>query len=279
MLKKTNIVILGTGNLASHLANFISHHPDLKLIQLFNHRKTKEALSLAKKSNCALISKYNQIKAHADIYFICVKDDSIKEVSENLKKLHLQNLVVHTSGSVDLKELNKASEQIGVFYPLQTFSISDHIDWKTTPLLLEANTKTAFTQLHAFSKLVSTKLKQVNSETRLNIHLAAVFGCNFTNALYAASYQLFEKALSKKEIELLQPILKQSFDKMLILGPLNAQTGPAKRNDKITMQKHLELLKSTKKLTSIYKIVSELIQTQQHVKLQRKIAKNKNISI
>ena len=145
--------------------------------------------------------------------------------------------------------------------------------------LLEANTKTAFTKLQAFSKLVSTRLKQVNSETRLNIHLAAVFGCNFTNALYAASYQLFEKALSKKEIELLQPILKQSFDKMLTLGPLNAQTGPAKRNDKITMQKHLELLKSTKKLTSIYKIVSELIQTQQHVKLQRKIAKNKNISI
>jgi predicted short-subunit dehydrogenase-like oxidoreductase (DUF2520 family) len=265
--KKTNIVILGTGNLATHLANFISQQPDLKLIQLFNHRKTKEALSLAKKNNCSLVSNYTNIITHADIYFICVKDDSIKIVSENLKKLDLQNLVVHTSGSVDLKVLNKVSNHIGVFYPLQTFSKEDLIDWKTTPLLLESNNSTTFKKLQAFSKLCSTQVKKVDSKTRLKIHLAAVFGCNFTNALFAASYQLIEKALSKKEIKLIHPILQQSFHKMLTMGPLNSQTGPAKRNDKVTMQKHLELLKSNKKLTSIYKIVSDLIQTQQHVKL------------
>ena len=267
MLKKTNIVIIGTGNLATHLADFISQHSQLNLIQLFNHRKTKEALSLAKKNNCPLVSNYTDILTNADIYFICVKDDSIKDVSEKLKKLHLQNLVVHTSGSVDLKELDMVSKHIGVFYPLQTFSKADLIDWKTTPLLVEANTPSAFKKLHTFSRLCSAQVKKVDSKTRLNIHLAAVFGCNFTNALVAASYHLFEKALSKKEIKLIHPILQQSFHKMLKMGPLNSQTGPAKRNDKVTMQKHLELLKSNKKLTSVYKIVSDLIQTQQHVKL------------
>ena len=54
---------------------------------------------------------------------------------------------------------------------------------------------------------------------------------------------------------------------MLTLGPLNSQTGPAKRKDQVTMQKHLALLKSDKRLTSVYKVASELIQTQQHVKL------------
>jgi predicted short-subunit dehydrogenase-like oxidoreductase (DUF2520 family) len=267
LLKKTNIVILGTGNLATHLADFISQQPDLNLIQLFNHRKTKEAISLAKKTNCSLVSNYTKIITNADIYFICVKDDSIKVVSENLKKLQIQNLVVHTSGSVDLKELNTVSKQIGVFYPLQTFSKADLIDWKTTPLLVEANTPSALKKLHTFSKLCSTQVKKVDSKTRLNIHLAAVFGCNFTNALFAASYQLFEKALSKKEIKLLHPILQQSFHKMLTMGPVNSQTGPAKRNDKVTMQKHLVLLQANKQLTSVYKIISNLIQTQQHVKL------------
>jgi len=267
LLKKTNIVILGTGNLAKHLAEFISQHPQLNLIQLFNHRKTKEALSLAKKNKCPLVSNYTNILTNADIYFICVKDDSIKIVSKNIEKLQLEHLVIHTSGSAHLKELNKVSKHIGVFYPLQTFSKDDHIDWKTTPLLLEANNPTAFKKLQAFSKLCSTQVKKVDSKTRLNIHLAAVFGCNFTNALFTASYQLFEKALSKKEIKLLHPILQQSFHKMLTMGPLNSQTGPAKRNDIVTMQKHLVLLKSNKKLTSVYQIVSDLIQTQQHVKL------------
>lgn len=267
MLKKTNIVILGTGNLAAHLAEFISRQPELNLIQIFNHRKTKEALLLAKKNNCPFVSNYTAILTNADIYFICVKDDSIKDVSEKLKKLHLQNLVVHTSGSIELKVLNKVSKQIGVFYPLQTFSKSDLIDWETTPLLLEANTPIAFKKLQAFSKLCSAQVKKVDSKTRLAIHLAAVFGCNFTNALFAVSYQLFEKVLSRKEIKLLHPILQQSFQKMLTLGPMNSQTGPAKRNDKVTMQKHLALLKSDKRLTSVYKVASELIQTQQHVKL------------
>jgi len=267
LLKKTNIVILGTGNLATHLADFISQHSQLNLIQLFNHRKTKEALSLANKNNCPLVSNYTAILTNADIYFICVKDDSIKDVSEKLKKLHLQNLVVHTSGSIELKVLNKVSKQIGVFYPLQTFSKSDLIDWETTPLLLEANTPIAFKKLQAFSKLCSAQVKKVDSKTRLAIHLAAVFGCNFTNALFAVSYQLFQKALSIQEIKLLHPILQQSFQKMLTMGPLNSQTGPAKRNDQVTMQKHLALLKSDKRLTSVYKVASELIQTQQHVKL------------
>ena len=266
LLKKTNIVIIGTGNLATHLTHFISHHADLNLVQLFNHRKTKEATLLAKQSNCDLVSKYNEIITNADIYIICVNDDSIKVVAKNLIPLKIKNLVVHSSGSIDLLALTNASQQIGVFYPLQTFSKNDSIDWKSTPVLLEANTKLAFSKLKVFSSLFSSVIKNVNSEKRLSIHLAAVFGCNFTNALYAVSYQILENAFRKSEAKLLNPILQQSFNKMLNIGPVSAQTGPAKRNDKITIQKHIALLKTNKQLSSIYKSLSELIKTQQHVK-------------
>lgn len=267
MLKKTNIVIIGTGNLASHLAQFIAKQSDLNLIQLFNHRKTKVALALAKKNNCSLVSKYNKIIPTADIYIICVNDDSIKEVAENLVQLKLQNLVVHTSGSIDITVLNNVSKQIGVFYPLQTFSKNDSVDWNSIPLLLEANTKGALTKLKSFSGLFSSKIKNVNSQKRLNIHLAAVFGCNFTNALYSVSYQLMENSLSKNDVSLLIPILNQSFNKIQNIGPIKAQTGPAKRNDLVTMRKHLVLLKQNKQLSLIYKSLSDLIKTQQHVKL------------
>ncbi len=266
MLKQTNIVIIGTGNLASHLALFISQHSDLNLVQLFNHRKTKEATLLAKQSNCDLVSKYNEIITKADIYIICVNDDSIKVVAKNLIPLKIKNLVVHTSGSIDLKVLANVSKQIGVFYPLQTFSKNDSIDWKSTPVLLEANTKLAFSKLKVFSSLFSSVIKNVNSEKRLSIHLAAVFGCNFTNALYAVSYQILENALRKSEVKLLNLILQQSFNKMQLIGPIKAQTGPAKRNDKITMQKHLALLKTNKQLSSIYKSLTDLIITQQNAK-------------
>lgn len=266
LLKKTNIVIIGTGNLASHLALFISQHSDLNLNQLFNHRKTKEATLLAKQSNCDLVSKYNEIVTEADLYIICVNDDSIEEVAKNLIPLKIKNLVVHTSGSIDLLTLTNVSKQIGVFYPLQTFSKNDFIDWKSTPILLEANSKTVFFKLKTFSSSFSTIIKTVNSKERLGIHLAAVFGCNFTNALYAVSHQLLKQAISKNNVKLLNPILQQTFNKMLNIGPIRAQTGPAKRDDKITMQKHLALLKTNKQLSSIYKSLSDLIITQQNAK-------------
>jgi hypothetical protein len=76
-----------------------------------------------------------------------------------------------------------------------------------------------------------------------------------------------EQSLSKNDVNLLIPILKQSFNKLQNIGPIKAQTGPAKRNDLVTMRKHLVLLKQNKQLSSIYKSLSDLIKTQQHVKL------------
>ena len=77
---------------------------------------------------------------------------------------------------------------------------------------------------------------------------------------------MLKQAISKNDVKLLNPISQQSFNKMLHIGPLNAQTGPAKRNDKITMQKHLALLKTNKQLSSIYKSLTDLIITQQNAK-------------
>lgn len=266
MQPQTNIVIIGAGNLAFHLSNAIKQHSHINLIQLFNHRRTKKALLLAKQNQCSLVSNYNEIIPTADIYIICVNDNSIKEVAKNLIPLHLKNLVVHTSGSTDLSVLANVSKQTGVFYPLQTFSKNDTIEWSSIPLLIEANTKGALSKLKIFSGLFSSIIKNINSQKRLNIHLAAVFGCNFTNALYAVSYQLMEQSLSKNDVNLLMPILKQSFNKLQNIGPINAQTGPAKRNDLVTIQKHLVLLKNNKQLTTIYKSISELIKIQNNAK-------------
>jgi F0F1-type ATP synthase beta subunit len=48
--------------------------------------------------------------------------------------------------------------------------------------------------------------------------------------------------------------------------PVKAQTGPAMRDDKLVMKKHLDLIKNNKQLTQVYKTLSDLISTQQHLK-------------
>ena len=59
--------------------------------------------------------------------------------------------------------------------------------------------------------------------------------------MYATAYEIIEKNLSKKDTELLLPIMLQSFEKLKDNHPLKSQTGPAMRNDTRVMKKHLAL--------------------------------------
>lgn len=263
MSKVFSIVILGSGNVAHHLAQSFSGIKNVQLSQIFNHRSSKESKALAKKFHCDLITDYSKLNTNADIYIIAVKDDVIKDVANNLKALKLKGLVVHTSGSVDVTVLKNVSPQIGVYYPLQTFYPKANIDWKTTPLLIEGNTALAIQTLKKLAQAVSKNVKRLSSQERLQLHLAAVFACNFTNALYVSAYELIEQHLSKKDTTLLLPIMQHSFNKLTQVHPLLAQTGPAKRNDKTVMAKHLQLLKDNKELTAVYKLLSQVIATQQ----------------
>lgn len=266
MSQKLNIVVIGTGNVAYHIVKSFSNSNILNVAQVFNHRNSKDARQFSKQFNCDLVSDYSAINENADIYIIAVKDDVIAEVVKNLIPLKLKGIVVHTSGSVDMTVLKAASHKIGVYYPLQTFYKGANIDWKTTPLLIEGNSKSVEIKLKQVATSVSEKVKVVDSKSRLQIHLAAVFACNFTNAMYVSAYQIIENNLSKRDTDLLLPIMQHSFQKLEEIHPVKAQTGPAMRNDKVVMKKHLDLIKQNKQLTAIYKSLSDLIVSQQNSK-------------
>jgi predicted short-subunit dehydrogenase-like oxidoreductase (DUF2520 family) len=264
--KPNNVVIIGTGNVAYHIADSFCDLKKVNLIQVFNHRKTKAAKEFSKHFHCNLVTEYSEINTNADIYIVAVKDDVIAEVAKELSSLKLKGIVVHASGSIDISVLKSASKFVGVYYPLQTFYKGAKINWKETPLLLEANSKSTLNILKKIANSVSDKVKEVDSKKRLQIHLAAVFACNFTNAMYVSAYDIIENNLSKKDTELLMPIMQHSFQKLQNTHPKNAQTGPAMRNDKHVMKKHLDLIKQNKQLAQVYKTLSDLIVYQQNSK-------------
>ncbi len=255
--------MIGTGNVAYHILSSFQSISTLRCSQVFNHRDSKEAKLFSKNFKINLVTDYAAINTLADVYIIAVKDDAIAEVVKNLRPLNLKGLVVHTSGSVSLSLLNGVSLNSGVYYPLQTFYKGAVIDWQTTPVLIEGNSKKVIDLLKGLGKSVSRTVKIVNSLKRLEIHLAAIFACNFTNAMYVSAYELIENNLSKKDTDILLPIMQQSFQKLHELHPKRAQTGPAMRGDEIVMKKHLALLKNNSQLRRVYKTLSDLIITQQ----------------
>lgn len=264
MTNPLNIVIIGAGNVAYHIAHSFQANQNVHLLQVFNHRNSKDAKQFSKQFKCDLIIDYKSINVSADIYIIAVKDDVIAEVAKNLSSLKLKGTIVHTSGSIDMSILKTVSKNIGVYYPLETFYKGANINWKTTPLLIEGSSKLIEGKIKQLATTVSKKVKAVDSKNRLQIHLAAVFACNFTNAMYVSAYEIIETSLSKKDTDLLLPIMQHSFQKLQNVHPKKAQTGPAMRNDKLVMKKHLALIKNNTQLTQVYKTLSDLIITQQH---------------
>lgn len=91
--------------------------------------------------------------------------------------------------------------------------------------------------------MISEKVVEISSEKRAKLHLAAVFVNNFTNYLYEIGSEILKK--EDLPFDLLKPLIAETASKIENLSPQDAQTGPAKRNDTKTIEKHLHLLENS----------------------------------
>ncbi|MFH1005760.1 MAG: DUF2520 domain-containing protein [Bacteroidota bacterium] len=228
MKSTSKIVIIGAGNVATHLGK------ELKI---------------------KFSKNINFVDRTADIFIIAVKDDAIDEVA---KKINIKNkIIVHTSGSVDMNILRKYSENYGVLYPLQTISKERKLNFEKVPICIEANNKQTEKILFSIGKSISKNVYCINSEKRKILHLAAVFACNFTNHMYFIAEQILKK--EKLSFDILKPLIEETAKKILNMSPADAQTGPAKRNDKKILQHHFRILSKNKYYREIYRIISNNI--------------------
>ncbi|MGB1308479.1 MAG: Rossmann-like and DUF2520 domain-containing protein [Oceanihabitans sp.] len=245
------VVLLGAGNVATHLFKAFNKSENITVKQWYN--RSLNTLEAYKNK----VNVTNDLKAieTADIYILAVSDDAVADLS---KALQFENrLVVHTSGSVSMYDIDKKHKR-GVFYPLQSFSKAAAVDFAEVPLCVEAlNNKADLPMLKALAKAIGSKAHKVNSDQRAALHLAAVYVNNFTNQIYRIAHEITE--MHGAEFEILKPLIKETARKLDDLSPYLAQTGPAKRNDKKTIKKHLKAL-TNKHHKEVYELLTKSIQ-------------------
>lgn len=173
----------------------------------------------------------------ADIYLMAVSDDAIGKLSPLLKKV--DGLVVHTSGAMPLSEITGPARK-GVWYPLQTFSKDRRLSFFGVPLCIETEKPEDSDLLERFSKSISNTVVFLSSDQRKQLHLAAVFANNFTNHMVHIAQDICHK--NDIDERLLLPLIRETADKLGSLSAADAQTGPARRNDKKSMHAHLRLM-------------------------------------
>jgi len=258
-----SLVIVGCGNLAWHLTKGFLN-AGLTDLMVCNHRPNPLLDDFRFQLHCRTAVGFENMPLKAAYYFICVPDKFIVEVAGQIQLANPQAILIHCSGSTALSALEDRVQGTGVFYPVQTFSRQADIHWNETPVLLEASDSETYSLLEKLAKKLTKKIHHCKSEDRLQIHLCAVLVNNFTNALYAAAEGQLLKQQSPFDLSVLLPLISTGVKKLESMKAVDAQTGPAKRGDKKTIQLHQGLLDKHSLLRKTYKDMTKLIKEQQH---------------
>lgn len=248
-----DIVFIGAGNLATNLAKSLHDH-GYKIKQVYS-RTLRSAKELANMTDASYTSDIQDLVSEADLFILSVTDDAIKEILEKL--MVKQGLIVHTAGSVPMNIFESYFEDFGVFYPLQTFNKQKEVDFSNVPVCLEANSEQNLKILDSIARSLTQQVYYLDTEQRLHIHIAAVFACNFTNFMFVSA----ENILQKQGIpfHILNSLIQETTQKIYDDIPSALQTGPAVRNDKKTVDKHLKLLSDAELFKNLYSFVSDAI--------------------
>ena len=253
MNRINKVVILGAGNLATQLALALKE-ANIKIPQIYS-RTMESASILANMIDSLPITEVNELSPNADLYIFALSDKAIQPILDQIP-IPIGN-VVHTAGSIPMNVFENYAENYGVFYPLQTFSRNRMVDFSNIPICIESNSEILQEDLFQLGNRISNSLHDINSEQRKQLHLSAVFTCNFANHMYSIG----QKLLAEKDVDfdLLKPLIKETAAKIQELDPLSAQTGPAVRFDEEIMTKHENELKDLPDFQKLYRFVSESI--------------------
>ncbi|CAL2091721.1 Coenzyme F420-dependent NADP oxidoreductase-like protein [Tenacibaculum sp. 190524A05c] len=243
-----SVVLLGGGNVAHHLTQAFLACKGVDLKQLY----ARNANSIAQFQNDVSITDDLNLLADADVYIIAISDDAISSISSQLPE---NKLVTHTSGSVAMNSLNNTGRK-GIFYPLQSFSKTKPVNFSEIPICIEAEQDEDLKILEQLAQLISPKVYQISSDQRSKLHVAAVFVNNFTNHMYKIGNDICKQY--DVPFEVLLPLIQETASKIEHVAPNEAQTGPAKRKDQETIQRHLNLLDAKQK--EIYQLITKSIQ-------------------
>lgn len=251
-----DVSFIGSGNLAWHLAPALDNAG--YVVREVYSRNSRHAAALTERLYQADVKTSLDFSlSKSGIFIIATPDDAIQEVAMNIV-LPDEATLVHCSGSQPLSILQfAAAAHTGVLYPLQTFSQSKRVDFQTIPMFVESSSPESEKQLMMLGKAISQKVRKITSEERKALHIAAVFASNFPNHMFALAKRILEA--NNLEFDLVKPLILETVNKSLALGPAASQTGPAVRGDLEVLDRHMEFLQDDEKIAEIYRVISQHI--------------------
>ena len=244
------IVIVGSGNVAESLAQAVAEAEGLELVQIFarNEERGRKVAELAQTEWSG-----SELK-EADLYLISVSDNAVAEVAKSLP-IPEGAVVAHTAGCCTLDSLAPHTHR-AVVYPFQTFTAGRKVDFAKGYIFLEGATDHALKTIEELAHALTENVLPADTARRAVIHLSGVFACNFANAMYANAAEVLAK--EGLPFDIVAPVIEETAKKVVeSQDPAQSQTGPARRGDSGTLERHRKMLANEPQKRDLYDKISE----------------------
>jgi len=247
----TSILLIGTGRMAYHLGHAIVK-AKLPLIGVAG-RDTEKLNDLARFLERPAY-RLDRPLPEADLIIIATSDDSIAELAARIPQG--KAVVALTAGAVGIDVLAPHAHR-AVIWPVQTLSHGAPIDLSDVPMAVEGSTPEAEAAILRLARAISGSVLQLPHRQRELLHLTAVLASNLPVFLMGEAQRLLKQ--EKLPPNLLMPLWKLTASKVTTIGPAEALTGPARRGDITSVQRHLELLQDEPDLRRAYAQLSSMV--------------------
>lgn len=192
----------------------------------------------------------------ADVVIISIVDSALRQMAAKVAAKYPDAIILHTAGSVPMSALHECgAKRYGVLYPMQTVNKNNVVPLEDVTVFVEACDDAVAEEIDALARTISKRVVYASSEQRCYLHVAAVFACNFSNAVYNMAAELLGK--HGLPFEAMLPLIDEAARKVHRMSPVEAQTGPARRGDANVMNAHKAMLDS--ELANIYETLSDYI--------------------
>ncbi len=219
--------IIGTGNIAWFLAKRLTTAGH-QCIGIYG-RDSAATIELAEWIQAKPYNSLSGINdGEVDICFLAVSDHAITNVASKL--FFEKTLLVHTAGAVDMDVLSGAAKDYAVLWPVYSILKAALPGHRNIPCAWQASTPKAQRYIISIAHAITDVIFEAKDEQRKWLHLSAVFCNNFINHMMAIGEQAC--ASQQLDLDMLRPIIEQTFERGQKTSPYLLQTGPARREMK-----------------------------------------------
>jgi predicted short-subunit dehydrogenase-like oxidoreductase (DUF2520 family) len=210
--------------------------------------------------NVAIISRKSRtpsVDRNADVTWFCVPDSEIGRAAAGLLGHEWKaKIAFHSSGVLTsdvLAALRRKGASVAAVHPLMTFVRGSIPQLKGVPFFVEGNQPALRVARNIVRNLGGTAVS-LRKQDKAAYHAFATMICPLLVSLLAASEDAAALArISRSQARRrMMPILRQTLENYLKLGPANAFSGPIVRGDAATIRMHLRALSQEPAAKDVY---------------------------